>query len=53
LPFFEKIFIDLLAFMLSKSDAVEKMISASSLDDSTKRNYWQSYQGRLKQLMKT
>ena len=48
----EKIFNDMMAIMLSKSNIVEKMISASFLYDSTKRNYWQSYNGRLKQLSK-
>ena len=28
------------------------MITASFLNDTTKRNYWQSYNGRLKQLSK-
>ncbi len=48
----EKIFNDIMSLMLSKSDLVEKMVAASFLDDTTKRTYWQSYQGRLKQLMK-
>jgi len=48
----EKIFYDIITLMLSKSDIVEKMIKASFLDDSTKKNYWQSYNGRLKQILK-
>jgi len=48
----EGIFNDILSLMLSKSDAVAKMITASFLNDTTKRNYWQSYNGRLKQLLK-
>lgn len=48
----EKIFNDIMTIMLSKSNIVEKMVSASFLSDSTKRNYWQSYNGRLKQLSK-
>lgn len=48
----EKIFQDIMSLMLSKSVLVEKMITASFLKDTTKRNYWQSYQGRLKQLIK-
>lgn len=48
----EKIFSDIIMLMLSKSDIVEKMIAASFLNDSTKKNYWQSYKGRLKQLSK-
>lgn len=48
----EKKFKDIMALMLSQSEMVEKMVAASFLNDSTKRSYWQSYQGRLKQLMK-
>ncbi len=48
----EKIFNDIFTMMLSKSEVVEKMTSSSFLNESTKRNYFQSYQGRLKQLMK-
>ncbi len=48
----EKFFYDIMSKMISKSDIVEKMVSASFLDDSTKRNYWQSYNGRLNQLSK-
>ncbi len=48
----EKIFNDIMTLMLSKSDTVDKMISVSFLNDTTKRNYWQSYQGRIKQLIK-
>ena len=48
----EKICNDIISLMLSKSDMVEKMVLASFLDDKTKRNYWQSYQSRLKQMNK-
>lgn len=48
----EKFFNDIMALMISKSDQVEKMVAASFLSESTKRNYWQSYNGRLKQLTK-
>ena len=48
----EKIFNDIMTMMLSKSGSVEKMVTASLLNDSTKRNYWQAYNGRLKQLLK-
>lgn len=48
----EKIFEEIMALMTSKSDTVEKLISASFLNNTTKRNYLQLYQGRLKQLMK-
>lgn len=47
-----KIFNDIMNLMLSESDNVEKLITASFLNDTTKKNYRQSYQGRLKQLMK-
>jgi serine/threonine-protein kinase HipA len=46
--FFNNILID----MLSNSQSVEKLVFLSFLDNSTKRNYLQSYQGRLKQLAK-
>ena len=48
----EKIFNDILTLMLSKSNIVEKLVSASFLSDSTKSNYWQCYNGRLNQLSK-
>ena len=48
----EKIFNDIMKLMVSKSDGVENLVAASFLNDTTKRNYWQSYQGRLKQLRK-
>lgn len=48
----KKIFNDILTLVLSQSDLVEKMTTSSFLDERTKRNYWQSYQGRLKQLLK-
>jgi serine/threonine-protein kinase HipA len=48
----ETIFNSLLTTLLSRSETVEKMVAASFLNDSTKRNYWQAYQGRLKQLGK-
>lgn len=48
----EKTFQDIMALMISKSDFVEKLVSASFLNETTKRNYFQSYQGRLNQLIK-
>ena len=48
----EKILNDIMILMLSKSALVEAMIAASSLNIQTKRSYLQSYQGRLKQLLK-
>jgi serine/threonine-protein kinase HipA len=48
----EKTFQEIMALMTSKSDLVEKMVKASFLNDTTKRNYLQSFQGRLKQLTK-
>lgn len=47
-----KIFNDIIYLMLSQSDNVEQLITASFLNDTTKKYYRQSYQGRLKQLMK-
>lgn len=38
--------------MLSGTDKVEELRLASYLDETIKRNYWQSYQGRLRQLEK-
>lgn len=49
----EKTFHTIMELMVSKSHLVEKMITASFLNDTAKRNYLQSYQGRLKQLIKT
>ena len=48
----EKTFQVVMALMISKSDLVEKMVAASFLNDTTKRNYFQSFQGRLKELTK-
>lgn len=48
----DKTFQEIMAFMISKSDLVEKKVAASFLNDTTKRNYFQSFQGRLKQLTK-
>lgn len=48
----QKIFNDIMSLMVSKSVSVEKMVAASFLTDAIKRNYWQAYQGRLKQLIK-
>jgi serine/threonine-protein kinase HipA len=47
-----KIFEDLKIQMTTKSELVEKLISASFLSESIKRNYLQAYQGRLKQFLK-
>jgi serine/threonine-protein kinase HipA len=49
----EKTFNNIMTLMLQKSGFVEKMVAASFLSDSTKRNYWQSYCGRLDQLLKS
>lgn len=46
----DKIFKEIMELLLSKSAEVEKLITASYLNDKTKRSYWQCYQGRLKQL---
>lgn len=47
-----KIFNKLMVSMMNKSDLVEKMVFSSFLNEKTKRHYYQSYQYRLKQLMK-
>ena len=47
-----QVFNNMMSLMLSKSGIVEKMISVSFLSESAKRHYWQSYNGRLKQLLK-
>jgi len=48
----EKIFSDIMTLMISKSVLVVELVAASFLNASIKRNYWQSYQRRLKQLIK-
>lgn len=48
----KKTFQEIMGFMISKSDLVKKMVDASFLNEATKRNYFQSYQGRLHQLTK-
>lgn len=48
----KKVFDKLVEVMMSKKELVEELTFASFLDDTTKRNYWQSYQGRLKQFQK-
>jgi serine/threonine-protein kinase HipA len=48
----EKTFQDIMTLMTSKSDLVEDMVAASFLSNTTKRNYFQLYQSRLKQLTK-
>jgi serine/threonine-protein kinase HipA len=40
------------SLLISKQAKVEKLIAASFLDDTTKRQYWQAYTTRLKQLQK-
>lgn len=47
-----KVFSKTMSLILSQSDKVEKLVSSSFLNDATKRNFWQAYQGRLKQLSK-
>jgi serine/threonine-protein kinase HipA len=48
----EKNFQEIMALMITQSDLVEKMVAASFLKENTKRNYFQSYQARLKLLTK-
>jgi serine/threonine-protein kinase HipA len=45
----EKVFNDIKSSILTQSSPVENMIASSFLNESSKRNYWQSYQSRLKQ----
>ncbi len=49
----EKVFNDTMQLMLSQSEAVARFTNSSFLDETTRRNYWQAYQGRLIQLQKT
>ena len=49
----EMVYSGIMTKMLSESDNVKNMITASFLDDAAKTSYWQSYSGRLKQLLKT
>ena len=48
----ETIYDALLDTMLDKTDPIEKLTFSSFLDEKTKRNYFQSYQKRLKKLKK-
>jgi serine/threonine-protein kinase HipA len=48
----EIVYTDILNTMLNQSDLVEKLCFSSFLDEKTQRNYFQSYQARLKRLMK-
>jgi serine/threonine-protein kinase HipA len=48
----EKIFTNTISLLTSKSDLVEKLINSSFLNETTKRNYWQSYKRRIKLLAK-
>jgi serine/threonine-protein kinase HipA len=48
----EKVYDDILNTMLNQSELVEKLIFTSFLDKKTQRNYFQSYQTRLKKLKK-
>lgn len=49
----EKLFLEIMDSMTNKSTQVEKMVSASYLNESTKRNYFQAYLGRINQFKKT
>lgn len=49
----ETVYDDILNSMLTKSNQIEKLVNSSFLNEKTKRNYWQSYSGRLKRLMKS
>ena len=48
----ERVFNDIINVMLNKTEFVERLIFSSFLNDKTKRNYLQFYQGRLNQLLK-
>jgi serine/threonine-protein kinase HipA len=48
----EKQATDTFNLLISRSELVENLIAASFLNESTKRNYWQAYQTRLKRLIK-
>jgi serine/threonine-protein kinase HipA len=45
-------FESILSVMVSKSESVKKLTFSSFLDASLQRNYWQTYQTRLNQLIK-
>lgn len=45
-------FQEIMSFMTNKSVLVEKLIASSFLNEATKRQYLQSYQGRIQQLIK-
>ncbi len=47
-----KIFNKTIGTMISESEKVKKLVDASFLNDTTKRNYFQLYQSRLKRLVK-
>ena len=46
----ENIYGDILNTMLNQTDLVEKLTFSSFLDEKTQRNYFQTYQARLKKL---
>jgi serine/threonine-protein kinase HipA len=48
----EKVYNDILNTMFNQTDLVEKLTFSSFLDEKTQRNYFQSYQTRLKKLIK-
>lgn len=48
----ERVYFDITNAMISKTEIVEKLIFSSFLDEKTQRNYFQSYQTRLKKLNK-
>lgn len=48
----EKQAADTFNLLTSRSERVENLIAASFLNESTKRNYWQAYLTRLKQMTK-
>ena len=49
----EKVANDIMELMMSQSEVVHRFTFSSFMDETTQRNYWQAYQGRLRQLQKT
>ena len=48
----EKVYSNILDTMVDKFDMVEKLVNSSFLNERTKRNYWQTYKGKLNRIKK-
>lgn len=48
----QRVYNDILSAMLNRTALVERLTFSSFLDEKTQRNYFQTYQARLKQLLK-